>query len=74
MSWDAAIHSLVRWYAAGAVICLLWTAAREGLKNQVPEILVAIESSGSEAGKSQENIVCLKLDLGVTSEMAPDFG
>jgi MFS family permease len=60
VSWDAAVYSLAGWCAAGALICLIWTGAREKSKMQVPAVTIG----DSEAGDSQEKIVCPTLDLG----------
>lgn len=62
VSWDAAVYSLAGWCTAGAIICLIWTGAREKPEMQVPEIRVTMENP--EAAESREDIICPKLDLG----------
>ncbi|KAK0644004.1 major facilitator superfamily domain-containing protein [Cercophora newfieldiana] len=59
VSWDAAVYSLAGWCAAGAVICLIWTGAREKSSNTK-----MVNMENSEAGESREKIICPKLDLG----------
>jgi len=84
VSWDAAVYTLAGWCAVGAVVCLIWTGARqkepelEMPQVHVPEIRVTGTSLGDmenvEAGMSRETIVCPKLDLGDLGEHPVHWG